>query len=243
MLATFLALTLLLLLFVFFFLISNFSWLFSGCPRFVRCRHLLQYREMIKAGESGDFSLKYYLGSKLFCSICFLIKPLFYHPARCKSWLSLFLLSDPPRLSLLSLVVAVIEIFACNEYTGPLRGTPLFTWACIYAGYRMHPRAMMMRHMMMEYHLLDLKRCWLDWDAKVTTHYVKDGLLFYRDTPVEDGAWVQADTRVLAPLKIEGGSRVLPGATMLAQEHIRRGQVWGGVPAAPVAAVVPPTLR
>jgi len=96
---------------------------------------------------------------------------------------------------------------------------------------------------MPEFHLLELGRCWLDWNAKVTTHYVKDGRFFFEAVTVDEGAWLQAHTRVMVPERFEGNSRVLPGSMVLPRESISSGQVWGDIPAAPVATVLAPNVR
>ena len=85
-----------------------------------------------------------------------------------------------------------------------------------------------------EFHLLDIGRAHIDWMSKVTGHYVKDGKYRFEEVRVEDGAWVQAYTRILVPRIIEGGSRVLPGSMILPGERIERGSIWGGIPAAPL---------
>ena len=124
-----------------------------------------------------------------------------------------------------------------------LYGTPWYTRAAQFLGHKIHRGALLCVPWMPEFHLSEIGCALLDWNAKVTTHYVRNGRYCFEKVIIEDGAWVQGFSRLLVPVKIEKGSRVLPGSTTLPKEYIRRGQVWGGVPAAPVATVVAPSVR
>lgn len=124
-----------------------------------------------------------------------------------------------------------------------LYGTPWYTRAAQLLGHDIHPGAILCVPFMPEFHLSKIGKCLMDWNAKVTTHYVSNGRYCFEPVVIEDGAWIQAFSRVMVPSRVEGNSRVLPGSTTLPKEHIFRHQVWGGNPAGPVATVLQPSVR
>jgi hypothetical protein len=124
-----------------------------------------------------------------------------------------------------------------------LIGTPWNTLLWKVAGVDIHPEALILIPLPVEFNLLTLGNVCIGRSSKVTTHYVKGGRLFFENVPVEDGAWVQESTRVLVAGRIGRQSRILPGTVTLPGEQIMAKQIWGGIPGAPVGTVLAPVVR
>ena len=124
-----------------------------------------------------------------------------------------------------------------------LIGTPWNTLLWQVAGVDIQPEALLFTPLPAEFNLITLGNAYIGWSSKVTTHYVKGGQLFFENVHVEDGAWVQENTRVLVAGRVGCQARILPGTTTLPGEQIMAKQIWGGIPGAPVATVLEPVVR
>lgn len=132
-----------------------------------------------------------------------------------------------------------------NADVDVFKGTPWYIIIAQLIGLNIHSEAIVFAPLsgMLEIHLIHVGKCLLDWDVKVVPHYVKNGRFYFDTTSVDDGAWVQAQCRVMIPDKLHNNSRILPASMVLPHERIMEGTIWGGIPAAPVASVLPPSVR
>jgi len=124
-----------------------------------------------------------------------------------------------------------------------LLGTPWYTKAAQFIGYNIHSESIMFVPLAQEFHLIIFNKIWIDWNAKLVAHWFKDGQYNLSSVVTKDGAWLQANTRVLAAKIVEENVRILPGATSLPNEQFLKGQIWGGIPATPVGTVLQPNVR
>lgn len=124
-----------------------------------------------------------------------------------------------------------------------LYGTPWYSLAAKLVGMDVKLRAIMNGPLMPEFHLMHVGECVLEMGAIITTHYVSKGHFCFERVVVDDFAWVQAFSRVLVPVKVASGSRVLPRTTIMPREFISKGQIWSGVPGTPVGKVISANIR
>ena len=130
------------------------------------------------------------------------------------------------------------------ESTSAFRGTPWYNGMARLCGIDVHAETLLFSPIsLVEAHLLHLGKGMVDWGAKLATHYVRDSQYFFKTFQMGDGAWIQANCRVLAPEIIEQGARLMPACTTLPNERITKGTIWGGIPGGPIGEVLLPSIR
>ena len=126
----------------------------------------------------------------------------------------------------------------------PFRGTPWYNTMARLCGIDIHPGTILFAPIYLtEAHLLHLGKGVVDWGAKTVSHFTRDGKYFFKSFYMEDGAWIQANCRILSPLRVEEGARILPACTTLPNERITRETIWAGIPGGPVGQLLKPSVR